>query len=231
MDTLTMLHRQEATVIGETVAGEAAATRQLLIEKVNNANKDTFDIAELLHRVNKNRWYLPEFNTLQEFVDTLKIKPRKAQYLRAIASCMEYVGVPRSVYEPLGIARLREIASLDPEGSWTHPETGQVIPMSEFILGFIEKGDTYPMEKLKEQVRTLKGLVGDNDFTWRNLRMKRGAAEQTWDPAIELARKQIGSVRKDEDGVSQDASDGACAEVIAVSFLNDPANQFLAEAA
>lgn len=214
---------------GEAVAGEAATVRKALEATINNAHATNFDIAELLHKVKKNGFFRPEFNTYQDYVSTLKIKKRKAQYLRGIAEVMEQVEVTRAIYEPLGIARLREITSLDPSDEWVNPETGEKVPLKDFILGFVEKGETITLDDLKQHVRTLKGLVGANDLTWRHLCMTRAAAEETWDKAVELAKNHIGSVGKDDEGVSRDASDGAAAEVIAISFINDPANQVLAE--
>jgi hypothetical protein len=214
---------------GEAVAGEAATVRKTLEATINNSHATNFDIAELMHKVKKNGYFRPDFNTWQDYVATLKIKPRKAQYLRNMADVMDQLNVTRTVYEPLGIARLREITSLDPNGEWVNPETAEKVPMRDFILGFIEKGETISLDDLKSHIRTLKGLVGENDLTWRHLCMTRAAAEGTWDTAIHLAKNHIGSVGKDDEGISKDASDGAAAEVIAVSFLNDPANQVLAE--
>jgi len=51
-------------------------------------------------------------------------------------------------------------------------------------------------------------------------------------PAIEKMKALIGSVAKDSDGVSQDASDSRCVENISVHFLNDEtvaAEQFTME--
>lgn len=217
----------ETVIIGEINAGEARKTRRELESLVNSTYATNFDIAELLHKVKSRSFYQPEFTTFQEYVTTLKIKPRKAQYLRNMAYVMEEVAVPRATYEPLGISRLRAITSLDPHGSWTNPVTQEVTPLKDFIVGFIEKGETIPIDALKQHVRTLKGFVGENDFEWFNTSVLRSAMRESVRPALELAKNHIGSVGKDDEGMSKDASDGTALEVIAVSFLNDPANHVL----
>jgi hypothetical protein len=101
--------------------------------------------------------------------------------------------------------------------------------MIEFITGFVEKGEEIEMDDLKKHVRTLKGFIGENDLTWLNVCVKRSALDNTIRPALELAKNALGSVGKDEEGVSIDASDGAALEAIAVDFMNDPANSVLPE--
>jgi hypothetical protein len=212
-------------IYGSAVAGESATVRRELESLIDSVNASNFDIGERLSHVFHSGFFREwGFNTFGDYTATLKIKPRKAQYLKTIVDCMKAVGVKRSTYEPLGIARLREIASLDPVADWTNPTTGEITPMKEFILGFIEQGETYPLDDLKKHVRTLKGLVGENDLVWLNFCLKRSVLDETGRPALELAKRYIGSVGKDEDGISKDASDGAAFEVLAIEYLNDPAN-------
>ena len=212
-------------IVGEAVAGEAAATRKELEALIQNVNKSNFDLAELLHKVKSKGYYYP-FTTFQEYSATLKLKKRKIQYLTRIAGVFDAVGVPRTVYEPLGVARCREISSLDPDEVWKNPNTGNETKLSQFILGFVEKGEEIPMEELKSHIRTLKGFVGDNDIVWRNIPFLRSVAEGVWDVAIEKAKALIGSTGKDDEGISQDASDAAAAEVLAATFNTDPNSQF-----
>jgi hypothetical protein len=84
------------------------------------------------------------------------------------------------------------------------------------------------LDEIKSHVRVLKGIPPDQEMIGRHFYMPRQTAELVVDPAIDLARKQIGSTFKDDEGISQDASDGACLEVVAVSFMLDPANAVLA---
>ena len=209
-----------AAIHGETVAGESSKIRKTLEGLISTLDKSTFDVAELLHTVKSKNYYQGwGFNTFQEYTSTLKLKQRKAQYLTRIVDVMSTVGIARTQYEPLGIARLREITSLDPEKKWTNPETNQEIPMKDFIAGFVEKGEAIEMDDLKKNVRTLKGFVGDNDLVFVNLCITRSVHDNTYRPALEKAKMLIGSVGKDDEGISQDASDGAAIEVALAEFL------------
>lgn len=217
------------TLVGEAVAGESARTRALLESLINSVNTQTLDVAELLHKVKANGFYQPEYNTFKDYIATLAIKERKSQYLTKIVEVMSQVEIERTQYGKLSIARLREITSLDPNAIWTNPETKETTPMRDFIVGFVEKGDEIELEDLKKHVRTLKGLVGDHDLCWLNICVKRSVMDNTIRPALELAKNMIGSVGKDDEGISKDASDGAAAEMISVEFLNDPNNHVLPE--
>lgn len=55
--------------------------------------------------------------------------------------------------------------------------------------------------------------------------MTRSAHENSWQPAIALAKAHIGSVKKDDEGMSIDASNGSAAEKIAIAYLIDPQNE------
>lgn len=217
-------------IVGEAVAGESTKVRKQLESLIKSLNKSTLDVGELLCKVKKNGFYQPwGFTTFQEYVDTLDIKARKAQYLVRIVDVMQQVGIERVKYEPIGIAKLREITSLDPTASWTNPANGEEIPMKDFITEFIGKADNLSLDEIKKNVRTLKGFVGENDLVWLNFCVKRSVSDNTIRPALGLAKNFIGSVGKDDEGMSKDASDGAALEVIAVEYLNDPANNVLPE--
>lgn len=221
------------TVVGDQVAGaqlqksEARATRKQLESLIKTLNHSTFDIGELLHSIKKNNYY-HGFNTFTEYLETLAIKLRKAQYLRRIAEVMEVLDIDRATYEQVGVAKLREITSLDPEGKWLNTETVEIMPLSGFIRGFIEKHAELSLEEIKAHVKLLKGLVGEDALHTYRFQCPEIVADRTINPALELARRQIGSVSKNDEGVSQDAKDGACWEVIAIGFLLDPANEVLA---
>lgn len=215
----------QIVISGEIVAGESAKTRALLVTLISSVNKSTFDIAELLYKVKKNGYYTAEHSTFKEYTESLDIKARKAQYLTRIVEVMDDVGVPRAQYEKLGVAKLREITSLDPNAVYKNPVSDDVpIPMKDFILDFVHHGVDTDLDDIKKHVRTLKGFVGANDIEWRNIPFLRSVLEATIDPAIELARANIGSVGKDDEGISQDASDASCIEIWAAEYLNNPAN-------
>jgi hypothetical protein len=217
-------------VVGSKVAGESSAARVQLEYLVTNLSKSSFDIGELLHKIKSRGFYNDwGFTTYKEYEKTLEIKRRKAQYLRKIAEVTEIAKFDRKAYEPIGIAKLRQITSLDPAAIYVNPTSNIATPMIEFIVGFLEQGLELTLEEITLHVRTLKGFVGDNDFVWRNFSVKRSVAELSVDPAIQLAKNHIGSVGKDEEGVSKDASDGSALEVLAVAFMLDPANNVLPE--
>lgn len=219
-------------IYGDAVAGqEDKKVRSALENLINTVNKSNFDIAELLHTVKSKGYFMAwGYTTFKDYSATLNLKDRKVQYLTKIVETFAAVGVDRKEYEPLGIARCREISSLDPSAIWTNPESKLETPMKEFIVGFVEKGEEIDMDTLKQHVRTLKGFVGENDLTWINICIKRSVLDNTIRPALELAKNFIGSVAKDSEGISQDASDGTALEMIAVEYLNDPANNVLPEA-
>lgn len=219
----------ETVLVGEAVAGESAKCRQQLEELIKTLNKSTFDIAELLHKVKKNGFYRPEFDTFADYYKSLKIKESKANYLERIASVMEQVGVDRNTYEPLGTNKLREISRLDPNSMYTNPTNGEETPMKEFITGLVEKGMTMDIEDVKRHVRTLKGQVGENAIVNRTFGWTELTIDETIDPGIELARRNIGSVGRDEDGKAIEVSPSRCVELIMADYLSNPSNNILSE--
>jgi hypothetical protein len=210
-------------IVGTVVAGEANKAKKQLETLIKTIDQSNFDIADLCYNIKKKGFFHP-FTTFQDYYKTLKIKPRKIQYLTKMAEVMHAVGIDRSVYEPLGIARMREITSLDPDATWINPNTKAETPMKEFIVGFVEAGESITTEQLKQNVKTLKGLTGENDIVWWNLPFTRSAFENTIMPAVELTQATIGSVGKDDEGVSKDASPSTVVEAWAADVLADPSN-------
>lgn len=215
------------TVVGERIPGEAIKIRQELEGLLQNLNSKTFDIGILLHRIKKDGLYTG-FTTFQDYVETLDIKPRKALYLRKIAEVMEILDIEREEYELVGITKLREITSLNPYDTWTNPETGKEVPLDVCIMELIEHHKELSIDQIRKTVKVFKGLVGDNEMVSRHFWVPAVVAAEVIDPAVELARRQIGSVNRDDEGIAHDAKDGACWEIIAVNFLQDPANAILA---
>jgi len=212
---------EQSVIVGEAVAGESAKTRAMLESIIKNIDKQTLDAAELLEKVQSQGLYNPDFNTYKEYTRSIGLKDSKAEYLPKIVRVMKSVGFERKDYDKLSISRLRHISSLDPEKTWKNPETGEEVPFKDFIVNFVQKGEEIDMETLLQHIRTLKGFVGENDITWLNLPFARITMDNTVRPAIEKMKALIGSVAKDEDGMSKDASDSRCVEMITVHFLND----------
>ena len=213
----------QQTITGEVVAGEAAQVRKQVETVVSNANSSMFDLAELLLNVKKNNFY-SGFTTFSEYLSSLKFKRRRLDYLVKMAETMDSVGITREKYEPLGISKLRVITSLNVDGIWTNPETKQEVPLKSFIVGFVEQGQTMSLEEISQHVRTLKGEIGDEAFVILHIKVKRNALDKVIRPALELMKMKIGSVKKDGEGQSLDASDGRALEMITADWMSDPNN-------
>jgi hypothetical protein len=206
---------------GPVVPGNAELTRKQLEQVIKKINSSAFDIGELLHTIKTNNWY-EGYNTFTEYTNTLEIKPSKARYLRRIAEVMHQAGVPREKYEPIGVAKLREITSLDYYGTWVNPETKEETPISAFVESFVENGKDMPFEEIKNHVKTLKGLVGDEAMEWVHIYVKKSALDNVIKPAFDKMKMLIGTVKVDDDGMGKDASDGSALEKICVGFLLEP---------
>lgn len=203
---------------GPVVPGEAVKTRKELEKVISLANSSMFDIADLLHKIKVNKFY--DGNTFQDYLKTLNFKERRLRYLVTMAEVMEQVGIPRVVYEPLGLSKLRAITSLKPNDTWINPETKEEIPMSVFIQEFVEKGHELTGKEILDHVKLLKGEVGEEALGWLNIRAKQSVIDNVIKPAIEKARMLIGTVYVDEEGMAHDATDGQCLEAIGASFLS-----------
>lgn len=213
----------QQVIVGEAIAGEAAQVRQQIETVILSANSSMFDLADLLYNVKKNNLYTG-FTTFTEYLNSLKFKRSRLRYLVRMAETMDIVGISRETYEPLGLSKMRFITSLDVNGTWVNPETGEEIPLKSFIVGFVEQGANMTLEEIQQHVRTLKGEIGDEAFVIMHLKVKRNVLDKVIRPALELMKMKIGSVKKDEEGQSLDASDGRALEMIAADWLSDPAN-------
>ena len=217
-------------IYGEVQAGRSAEVQKKVEELVGNITKSNFDLAELLYEVRSKKYYYTySFNTFKEYLDSVGIKPAKGQYLARMVDVMLQVNVERSVYEPVGISKLREITSLEPTGFYINPETGESEKLSEWIIKLIQLAPHMSIAEVKEIVKKLKGLVGDDELVWINVCVKKIVLEQTIRPALDLAKTVIGSKGRDEDGQAIEASDGEALEMLAVGFIQDPNNQAAAE--
>src|SRR5208337_5475809 len=102
-------------IVGEAVAGEAAATLADVKKLVKGLSINTFDLAEKLHKVKSKKFYAPKYNTFGEYAKTLDLKLSKAYYLVKLVEVMTACQIPREVYEPVGIAKLRIVSRIDLE--------------------------------------------------------------------------------------------------------------------
>lgn len=220
----TTVFPQTAAIIGDVVAGAASVIKERIELLVNSLERSKFDIAELLYEIKDKKYYIGYgFDTFEEYGATL-MQRQRAKYLVRIVEVMTECGCDRKEYEKLGIAKLREITSLDPTANYKDKD-GKLIPMRDFIIGFVDEGDKMSLKEIQEHVKTLKGLSGEDELVWVNLHMKRLVKETTWQQAIEKARVNIGAVARDpETGNAIMASDSRCAEIIAIEYLNNPQN-------
>jgi len=213
---------QDTVIVGEVVAGEAAAVRKALAKLIKQVNTNTFDIAELLHKAKAKHLYTEP--TFAEYAATFDIKVRKAQYLERIADVMEQSNIPREEYEPIGVTKLRVITRLNPAATYTNPVTKDTAPMADYIVGLVELATQHPdktADDLEQSVRILMGETGDNDMTWLNIRLPRIVMENTIAPALEKAAINIGTVSTDAEGVAEEISDWRKLEVVCVEYVND----------
>jgi len=224
MAEVFVVPQNEAAIIGEAEAGASTKIREKLEILIGSLERSKFDIAELLYEIKDKKYYVGYgFDTAEEYFVTL-MQRQRAKYLVRIVEVMTECGCDRSEYEKLGIAKLREITSLDPTANYKDKD-GKLIPMRDFIIGFVDEGDGMSLKEIQEHVKTLKGLTGEDELVWVNLHMKRLVKETTWQQAIEKARVNIGAVARDpETGNAIMASDARCAEVIAIEYLNNAQN-------
>jgi hypothetical protein len=214
-------------MVGEAVAGQAAKIRKKALQLIDLQETCQYDLGEVLMSIQDTSAYTSwGFNTYAEWIKTTQLKTSKSRYLPQIARVMAAIGVTREKYEPLGRAKLRVIASLNPTDVYVHPVTKEETSMHNFIAAItdnaITKGDAYSLEEIKKHVRTLKGITGDRDVTFLGVPILRTALDNVVRPALERIKALSGSVGKDEDGKSIDISDGialerACAIILAMS--------------
>ena len=216
----------DTIIVGEAESGERAAVQKAIKRLIKQVETNNFDLSELLFRAKSKHLYTePSFS---DFVATLNIKPRRAQYLERIAEVMTLSNIERAEYEPIGIAKLRAITRLHPltkEGAvnmYTNPVTKESHPMAEYIVGITEQALAgRDIKDIEKDVRILKGEVGENDMVWRNFRLPRMVDENTIAPALEKAAINIGTVATDENGVAKEVQDWRKLEVLAVEYLTD----------
>ena len=212
-----------SVIVGEAVAGESAQAVKQVTQLVKGISTNTFDLAEALHKVKKNKFYHPKYDTFGEYAKTLELKLTKAYYLVKLVENMEEAGIPRAEYEPVGIAKLRLLSRLDMQDETGQPKMYQGTPAASWVKSFdSHAAETSPAD-LEGMVKGLLGLTGDNSTVWENWPMTLGQRTK-WHEAIELAKKNIGTTGVDADGKHKDASIGRCCEVVALSYLLDPNN-------
>jgi hypothetical protein len=213
MDELT----EPLAVVGDVEAGRAVRVRKEINKLIKATNSSEFDIAELLHEMKSNHYYSPEFESFSKYAKSLKIKYTRAYYYVKIVELMKGVGIGRTVYESVGMGKLRVISRLELEGEYK----GVAMPL--IIKELTEKAEGMSLEDVTFEVETILGLTEDESMVWLNIHLKKLARENCVKPALALAKKHMPeSQTKDADGVYHDPSDGAALEMICANFLADP---------
>jgi hypothetical protein len=214
-------------IIGEQVAGHAAQVRKQLMVLTMDLNQSTFDLADLLTEAAEAHLYTVwGYASIGEYANKeLSIKERKAQYLIRITQVCKAVGVSRFNFEPAGISKLREITRLDPQGSFFNPETKAPEALSEHIVRLITNAEQMTGTQITEEVRRLMGQTGGNRPVTKMMSWTEDTYNRVILPAQELARKRLGSAKRDENGNAVEYTDSVVEEVIHAEFLAD-ANQY-----
>jgi hypothetical protein len=212
---------QDVVIVGEAVAGESAKTRKALEKAIKQVNLSTFDVIELLDKIQDGRMYTT--TTFDDYLKTLDFKLQKLKYLARIGEFMRATGMTRVEAEQAGVTKMRVISRLDPKATYKHPLTYEETPMLQFIFWLVQQAAHPEMtaKKLEEQVAILKGEIGEKSFTWLNIRVSRLLKTNVLDLAFEKAALNIGTVGTDKDGVAIQPSDAAKLEIICVAYLQD----------
>lgn len=217
-------------IIGEAVAGQAAKRTAEVKQQLEHLNAlvldSTFDIAELLAEVKGGSYYGAwGYETFPDYVEqALDMKVRKAQYLVRIVNISKMLSIPRRVYETIKITKLREIFSLEPHDFYYNAATNENEPLSDHIKRLVGQANDMSLKEIVEEVKRLKGLVGDNELVYYTTCVTRSVKVNVIDAAREMARQKLGSRGKDAQGDNIEYSDGACEEIIHQEFLLDPNN-------
>ena len=208
-------------IIGEIVAGRSASVRKQLVQLSGDISRSTFDVADLLFEAQESG-YLQSwgFDGLGDYAEQeLGIKERKAQYLVRITKVCRAVGLKREQYEQAGVSKLRDITTLDHQGSWFNPETKDNESLDEHIVDLITSAEDLTKEEVYDEVMKLKGMVGGDRPVVRSFSVTQSAWTNVIKKAFERIRMHLGSAGRDEEGLARDYPDGVCLEMLAAEYL------------
>lgn len=208
-------------IIGEVVAGRSASVRKQLVQLSGDISRSTFDVADLLYEAQESG-YLQSwgFDGLGDYAEQeLGIKERKAQYLVRITKVCRAVGLKREQYEQAGVSKLRDITTLDPQGSWFNPETKNNEALDEHIVDLITSAEDLTKEEVYDEVMKLKGMVGGDRPVVRSFSATQSAWDNVIKRAYERMRLKLGSAGRDDAGMAKEYTDGVCVEMICAEWL------------
>lgn len=221
---------ENVTVIGEPIAGQSATLRKRMRILAADLTKHTFDLAEAFLLAQETRCYAEwGFDSLPEYAELeLGIKKRRAQYLATIVRVCRDCGVARKDYEPIGITKLREITSLNPDTSYYNADEKKHEAMVEHIVRLIAEAPELSTVEVEQEVARLKGMTGENAMVMRAYKVTLSCWDNVIAPCLESIRKRLGSAGRDGTGAAKEYSEGACYEALAAEYNADPRN-FLEE--
>lgn len=210
-----------SAIYGESEAGRSSKVRQYLESLRQTISNINYDLAELLVEAQEKNYFSEWGTTLDEFVEqNLDIKARQAAYLMRIVKVSKSMGYHRTDIESIGISKLKEIFSLEPDNTWFNPDTQE----NEKIAGHIERliviAPSTGLEAIRAEVKRLKGLVGENDLTWNNYQTTRITKDNVILPGLEAFRKYLGSKGAVEKEGSTEYSEGFVYEMIFAEILS-----------
>ena len=213
-------------IVGEQVAGRSAQVRRSLMAMVANLSTNTFDLAALLHEARENNYPAAwGFSSLADYASQeLGLKQRKAEYLTRIMRVMQAVGLKREQFEPCGVSKLREITRLNPEGTFWNKDEHVSEPLDDYIVQLTLDHDKMNVEQVKDEVARLLGQSGPDRRVMRSFSTDQSTWDNVMKPALETARRMLGSQGRDAEGQAKEYPDGVCWEVIAAAFNADPNN-------
>ncbi len=223
---LSFLLPNVPAIQGEAIAGRAAQVRKQLMVLTMDLNQSTFDLAELLAEASDNE--MPRawgYSSIGEYAEKeLGIKERKSQYLIRIVKVCKAVCLKRADFETVGVSKLREITRLEPNGSFFNPETKSPEPLSGHIVHLIQEAENMTGSQILDEVRRLMGQTGGNRPITKMMSWTEDTYNKVILPAQELARKRLGSAKRDEQGNAVEYTDSVVEEVIHSEYLSDPNN-------
>lgn len=215
---------EPTAIYGEAIAGRSATVRKTLSTLTKNINYSTFDLAELFFEAQENNYYfnwgyasLPDYAEIE-----LGVKKRRAQYLARIVKVYRAVGLAREAVEHIHTSKLREIATLDPKGSFFNRIEGKNEPMDEHIVRLFTDADELTLVQIKDEVARLKGQTGPDRRVLRSYSTTQSAWDGVFVPGMEKIRKRLGSENRDDAGNAKEYSDGVVYEMAFAEINADP---------
>jgi hypothetical protein len=188
----------------------AEQVRQRLVEIEGNLETGLFDICDLLLEAKDNNyhthWGYVRFGDWIEEASGLRISARTAYYYITIATKVKELGLSREQISAVGISKLKEIFTLEPEEHANH--------MKELV-------EAAPDSSLDDVSEAVAKVRGKEPAKYMTLKLDPEVKE-TVKEAFELARRVHGSTVRHGEVV--DITDSRCMELICASFLQDPNN-------